>query len=64
MGFVIIWPMSVAVRSKACMIFSLSNMGIRGRIQTFPDWVDKEIDAYLLYCSLSNNTKGYGGKTH
>jgi len=37
---------------------------IRGCIQKFPDWVDKEMYSYLWYCSLRSNTKGYGGKTH
>jgi hypothetical protein len=34
----------------------------RGCIQKFPDWVDKEIYAYLWYYSLKSNTKGYGRK--
>jgi hypothetical protein len=37
---------------------------IRGCIQTFPDWVDNEIYAYLWYYSLRNNIKSYGGKTY
>jgi hypothetical protein len=37
---------------------------IRRCIQKFPDWVDKEMYAYLWYYSLRSNTKGYGGKTH
>jgi hypothetical protein len=36
----------------------------RGCIQKFTDWVDKEIYAYLWYCSLRSNTKVYGGKIH
>jgi hypothetical protein len=36
---------------------------IRGCIQTFPDWVDKEIYANNKH-SLRSNTKGYGDKTH
>jgi hypothetical protein len=39
-------------------------LGIRGCIQKFPDWVDNEIYAYNNKASLRNNTKGYGGKTH
>jgi hypothetical protein len=35
---------------------------IRGCIQTFPDWIDKDIYAYLWYYSLRSNTKGYGAK--
>jgi hypothetical protein len=35
---------------------------IRGCIQKFPDWVDKEIYAYNNKHSLKSNTKGYGGK--
>jgi hypothetical protein len=31
---------------------------IRGCIQTFPDWVDKEIYAYNNKHSLISNTKG------
>jgi hypothetical protein len=37
---------------------------VRGCIQKFPDWVDKEIYAYNKKHSLRSNTKGYGGKTH
>jgi len=37
---------------------------IRGCIQKFPDWVDKEIYSYIWYYSLKSNTKGYGGKTY
>jgi hypothetical protein len=36
---------------------------LRGCIQTFPDWVDNEINNNNKY-SLRNNTKSYGGKTH
>jgi len=36
----------------------------RGRIQKFPEWVDKEIYTYLWYYSLLSAWKGYGGKTH
>jgi hypothetical protein len=35
---------------------------LRGCIQTFPDWVDNEINKNKHL--LKNNTKGYGGKTH
>jgi hypothetical protein len=43
----------------------LLKQGVRGFIQKFPDWIDKEInndnnDKH----SLKSNTKGYGGKTH
>jgi hypothetical protein len=37
---------------------------VRGCIQKFPDWIDKEIYAYNDKGSSRNNTKGYGGKTH
>jgi hypothetical protein len=37
---------------------------IQWYIQKFPDWIDKEMYAYLWYYSLRSNTKGYGGKTH
>jgi hypothetical protein len=36
---------------------------MRGCIQTFPDWVDNEIDNSNKH-SLRSNTKGYGVKTH
>jgi len=32
-------------------------------IQKFPDWIDKEIQAYNNKHSLRSTTKGYGGKT-
>jgi hypothetical protein len=35
-----------------------------GVSKKFPDWVDKEMDAYNNKHSLRSNTKGYGGKTH
>jgi len=37
---------------------------LRGFIQKFPDWVDKEIYAYKNKRLLRSNTKGYGEKTH
>jgi hypothetical protein len=37
---------------------------VRGRIQTFPDCVGKEISAYNDKHSLRGNKKGYDGKTH
>jgi hypothetical protein len=37
---------------------------VRGCIQKFPDWVDKEIYTYNNKHPLRTNTKGYGGKTH
>jgi len=37
---------------------------IRGYIQKFPDWVDKEIYTYNNKNSLRSNTKCYGGKSH
>jgi hypothetical protein len=37
---------------------------VRGCIQKFSDWVDKEIYAYNNKHSLRSNTKCYGGKTH
>jgi hypothetical protein len=36
---------------------------VRGCIQTFPNWVDNEINNNNKH-SLRSNTKGYGGKTH
>jgi hypothetical protein len=36
---------------------------LRGCIQKFPDWVDKEIKINNKH-SLRSNTRGYGGKTH
>jgi hypothetical protein len=39
-------------------------VGTRGCIQTFPDWADNEIYAYLWYYSLISNRKGYGNKNH
>jgi hypothetical protein len=41
-----------------------SETEIRGCIQTFPDWVDNEINNNNNNHSLRSNTKGYGGKTH
>jgi len=41
-----------------------SNIGVWGRIQSFPDWVDNEMYAYNNKHSLRSNTKGSGGKTH
>jgi hypothetical protein len=38
--------------------------GIPVCIQKFPDLVDKEIDAYILYYSLWSNSKGYGTITN
>jgi hypothetical protein len=40
---------------------------IRGRIQKFPDWADKEINNNKNNNNkqtLRSNTKGYGGKIH
>jgi hypothetical protein len=37
---------------------------IRGCIQKFPDWIDKEIYAYNNKHSLRSNTKDYGSKTY
>jgi len=37
---------------------------LRGFIQTFPDWVDNEMNSNNNKHSLRSNTKGYGGKTH
>jgi hypothetical protein len=39
-------------------------IGVRERIQKFPDWVDNEIHAYSNKHSLWSNIKGYGKKTH
>jgi hypothetical protein len=43
----------------SCIYYAL-----RGCIQKFSDWVDKEIKAYNYKHSLRRNTKGYDGKTH
>jgi hypothetical protein len=37
---------------------------VRGCIQKFPDWVEKEMYAYNSKHSLRSNTKGYGGDSH
>jgi hypothetical protein len=37
---------------------------LRGCIQKFPDWVDKEIYTYNNKHSLRSNTKCYGGNTY
>jgi hypothetical protein len=42
----------------------LLQIQIRGCIQKFPDWVDKEVNNNNNKPSLRSNTKGYGGKTH
>jgi hypothetical protein len=59
-----------SLKSRSCKMmcqntklwYTCSN--IWGYIQKFPDWVDNEIYAYLWYCTLGSNTKGYGGKSH
>jgi hypothetical protein len=37
---------------------------VRGYIQKFPDWVDKDISNNNNKHSFRRNTKGYGSKTH
>jgi hypothetical protein len=55
--------MEIHVRMTAD--FSTEDFGaLQGCIQTFPDWVDKEIKAYNSKHSLRGNTKCYSGKTH
>jgi hypothetical protein len=42
---------------------SMPEMKIRGSIQKFSDWVDKEIYAYKNKNLLRSKIKGYGDKT-
>jgi len=45
------------------MWIAMINDNVRGCIQKFPDWVDKEIYAYNNKHSLGSNKNGYDGKT-
>jgi len=40
-----------------------NELGVRGYIQKFPDWVDSELNNNNKHW-LRSNTKGCGGKAH
>jgi hypothetical protein len=54
------WHVNTTLHSVTIQKNSTLNT-IRGYIQKFPDWVDKEVNNNKH--SLRRNTKGYGGKT-
>jgi hypothetical protein len=60
----VLFGRDIKVMHKTFFSFTRFSVFIRWCIQKFLDWVDNEICAYLWYCSLRSNIRGYGGKTH